>query len=43
MYSKEQLMKIEYFNNLLKSNKLEYIVDSLTGLINRKYILDYVK
>ncbi len=43
MYSEKQLTKYEYFNNLLKNNKLEYILDSLTGAISRKYILEFVE
>ena len=43
MYSKDNLKKYEYFNKLLRDNKIDYILDSLTGTISRKYILDFVK
>ncbi len=43
MYSENQLMKYDYFKKLLEKNKLEYILDSLTGAIGRKYILEFVK
>ncbi len=43
MYSISDLQKYEYFSKLLKDNKIEYILDSLTGTVSRKYILDFVK
>ena len=43
MYSLEQLEKYDYFKNLLKTNKLDYVLDSLTGVISRRYILEFVK
>ena len=43
MYSVNDLKKYEYFTKLLKDNKIEYVLDPLTGVIARKYILDFVK
>lgn len=43
MYSLEQLEKYDYFKNILKTNKLDYVLDSLTGVISRRYILEFVK
>ena len=43
MYSASDLTKYNYFFKLLENNKFEYIIDALTGLINRKYMLEYVR
>ena len=43
MYSINDLNKYEYFTKLLSDNKIEYVLDPLTGVIARKYILDFVK
>ena len=43
MYSSSQLSKYEYFKDLLECNKIEYIIDSLTGLVSRKYMIEFVK
>ena len=43
MYQVEDLAKYDYFASLLNNNKLEYIIDSLTGAIARKYIIEFVK
>jgi len=43
MYTEEKLKNSDYFSDILKVNKIEYVVDSLTGLINRKYMLEYIK
>ena len=42
MYSSSQLSKYEYFKDLLENNKIEYIIDSLTGLVSRKYMFEFV-
>lgn len=42
MYTKDKLLKYEYFVNLLKKYNVDYILDPLTGLITRKYILKFV-
>ncbi len=43
MYKESDLVKYDYFSNILKSERIEHVIDSLTGLINRKYILDFVR
>lgn len=43
MYSASELSKYDFFKNILKKNKLEYITDPLTGLIARKYMLEFVE
>ena len=42
MYNSSQLSKYEYFKDLLENNKIEYIIDSLTGLVSRKYMIEFV-
>ena len=42
MYSIEELEKYDYFKELLKINKIEYLLDSLTGLLQRQYIIDFI-
>ncbi|MBQ9384106.1 MAG: GGDEF domain-containing protein [Ruminiclostridium sp.] len=43
MYKVEQLKKYKYFAELLENAKLEHIIDPLTGLIARPYILGFAK
>lgn len=43
MYIEQDLIKNDYFYNVLKTIRIDFIVDSLTGLINRKYMLEYIK
>lgn len=43
MYLEKDLLVSKYFSNILKKNKIEYILDPLTGLVNRKYMLDFIK
>ncbi len=43
MYSSSDLKKYDFFKEALKANKIEYILDTLTGVINRKFMLEYVK
>ena len=42
MYKREQLSTEIYFNNLLKTKDITSILDSLTGVILRPYIIGYV-
>ena len=41
MYTEEQLRKYRYFTEQLEITGLEHITDPLTGVISRKYILDF--
>ena len=34
MYTEEKLRNSDYFSLVLNNNKIEYVVDSLTGLVN---------
>ena len=43
MYTEEQLRKYRYFSDLLESKELEQLIDPLTGVISRKYILDFAR
>ena len=43
MYQKEQLIKYRYFEQLLKEKELSYILDPLTGLIARTYMIGFTK
>ena len=43
MYRKEQLTKYRYFEDLLKTNSITHITDSLTGLVSRQYILGFAQ
>lgn len=43
MYNAEDLQKYPYFNNLLSKNDLENIIDPLTGVVNRRYMLEFVE
>lgn len=43
MYTKEQLLKYPYFEEVLKSRDISSVVDSLTGLISRRYILEFIQ
>ena len=43
MYSAEQLSKYSFFKETLKDNKLEWILDPLTGVISRSFFLNFVK
>lgn len=43
MYTEEWLSKIPFFHELLKTEKIEDITDSLTGLLTRGKILAYAK
>lgn len=41
-YTSESLSKYSYFRNLLKSHSLFSILDSLTGLVSRPYMIDFI-
>ena len=43
MYTKDYLNKYEYFKKILKDTKIEYVIDPLTGVISRKYMLEFIK
>ncbi len=43
MYSKEQLLKYPYFEEIFKSRDVSNVVDSLTGLVSRRYILEFIQ
>lgn len=43
MYSKEQLLKYPYFEEILKVRDISSVVDSLTGLISRRYIIGLIQ
>lgn len=43
MYTEETLSKYKYFKSLSKFIKIEYLLDPLTGLVNRKYMVEFIK
>lgn len=43
MYTREQLSKYAYFDKLLESYGLPVILDPLTGVVSRKYILEFAQ
>ena len=43
MYTKEQLLKYPYFEEVLKTRDISSVVDSLTGLVSRPYMLEFIK
>ncbi|MBR3515061.1 MAG: GGDEF domain-containing protein [Lachnospiraceae bacterium] len=43
MYSEEQLKKYPYFENELKTTAKEFMLDPLTGIVSRPYILGFAK
>ncbi len=43
MYTKEQLLKYPYFEEILKVRDISSVVDSLTGLISRRYIIGLIQ
>lgn len=43
MYTKDKLIKYEYFNNLLQKYNLDHILDPLTKTIIRKYIIRFIE
>lgn len=43
MYTKEQLIKYPYFEEVFKSGDASNVVDSLTGLVSRRYMLEFIQ
>ena len=43
MYNEKQITKYDYFKKILKKNKIEYILDPLTGAISRRYFIEFIK
>lgn len=43
MYTKEQLLKYPYFEEILKVRDITSVVDSLTGLVSRRYIIGLIQ
>ncbi|MBO5501167.1 MAG: diguanylate cyclase, partial [Clostridia bacterium] len=43
MYTKEQLSKYPYFEEVFKSRDASTVVDSLTGLVSRRYMLAFIQ
>ena len=43
MYSEEQLKRFPYFENELKTTAKEFLLDPLTGIVSRPYILGFAK
>ena len=43
MYTKEQLLKYPYFEQLIKSGDISNVLDSLTGLISRQHIIGFIQ
>lgn len=43
MYSREQLERFPFFRKELSEAGLDHILDTLTGVVSRGYILEYVK
>ena len=43
MYTKEQLQKYPYFAKILEKNSLDIVLDTLTGIVSRGYILGFVR
>ena len=42
MYTKEQLSKYSYFEEILNLRDISSVVDSLTGLVSRRYIIGFI-
>lgn len=43
MYTKEQLSQYPYFEKLLETTELKFLLDPLTGIVSREYILGFAK
>lgn len=43
MYTKEQLLKYPYFEEVFKSKDISVVLDSLTGLVSRRYMLEFIQ
>lgn len=43
MYTKEQLLKYPYFEEVFKTRDISNVIDSLTGLVSRRYMLEFIQ
>ena len=43
MYREEQLCQYSYFSKILEKNGLESVLDTLTGIVSRGYILGFIR
>ena len=43
MYTKEQLSKYPYFEEVFQSGDASNVVDSLTGLVSRRYMVEFIQ
>ena len=43
MYTEDKLRKFPYFAKELENTKIEYILDTLTGVVSRAYIIGFAK
>ncbi len=43
MYTEKRLSRYPYFSNVLKNNDIARVVDSLTGAIQRPYIIGFIR
>lgn len=43
MYTREQLLKYPYFAEVFESNEASGVIDSLTGLLSRRYIVGFIQ
>ncbi len=43
MYTKEQLSKYPYFEEVFQSRDASNVVDSLTGLVSRRYVIGFIQ
>lgn len=42
MYNENDLKKYEYFYKILENDKIEHVLDPLTGLVNKGYFLPFI-
>ena len=43
MYTKEQLEKYPYFEELFKSRDISNVIDALTGLVSRRHMIGFIR
>ena len=43
MYTREQLSKFPYFEEVFRTRDISHVVDSLTGLISRRYMVGFIQ
>ena len=43
MYTREQLSKYPYFQEVFQSKDISHVVDSLTGLVSRRYMVEFIQ